>query len=132
MADTTMNKLEMEEAAPDLFRLILKKMWQLRLGMVGIVLIVALIITALFCPFIAPGQPYEQDIMQRLQPPSWMKGGTPEHLLGTDAALATADASALRALYGLPPQGSDSRLYAKCTGRTEWPLGRAREGWPSG
>ena len=84
MADTIIDKFEMEEAAPGIFRLILKKMWQLRLGVVGIALIIVLIITALFCPFIAPEDPYEQDIMQRLLPPSWMKGGTPEHLLGTD------------------------------------------------
>jgi peptide/nickel transport system permease protein len=33
---------------------------------------------------IAPLDPYEQDLFKRLLPPSWVDGGDPMHLLGTD------------------------------------------------
>jgi ABC-type dipeptide/oligopeptide/nickel transport system permease subunit len=36
-------------------------------------------------PWIVPYSPVEVDIRHRLAPPAWMEGGTPDHLLGTDA-----------------------------------------------
>lgn len=42
-----------------------------------------LVIVALFAPFIAPHDPYAQNLMGRLQPPVFL-GGTWEHILGTD------------------------------------------------
>lgn len=47
-------------------------------------LILGLVIIALFTPWLAPADPYTQDITQRLLPPAWMEGGSPDHLLGTD------------------------------------------------
>jgi ABC-type dipeptide/oligopeptide/nickel transport system permease subunit len=59
-------------------------MWQLRLGVIGGLVILALFLTALFCPFLAPHDPYAQNIANRLKPPAWMEKGQPQHLLGTD------------------------------------------------
>jgi peptide/nickel transport system permease protein len=64
--------------------LVLRKMWQLRLGVIGGLVILALFLTALFCPFLAPHDPYAQNIANRLKPPAWMEKGQPQHLLGTD------------------------------------------------
>jgi ABC-type dipeptide/oligopeptide/nickel transport system permease subunit len=59
-------------------------MWQLRLGVIGGLVILALLLTALLCPFLAPHDPYAQNITNRLKPPVWMENGQPQHLLGTD------------------------------------------------
>jgi len=45
----------------------------------GLIIILILIITAIFAPLMAPYDPYDQDLDQVLQQPSW------EHLLGTDS-----------------------------------------------
>jgi peptide/nickel transport system permease protein len=73
-----------EDAKPSTLSLILRKMWHLRLGVVGAVLIAALLLTAIFCPLLAPYDPYKQNIMNRLKPPIWIEGGTAKHLFGTD------------------------------------------------
>jgi peptide/nickel transport system permease protein len=65
-------------------RLILRKMWHLRLGVIGGGVVLCLLITAIFAPLIAPHDPYKQDIVNRLEPPVWSEGGSSEHLLGTD------------------------------------------------
>lgn len=64
--------------------LLFRKVWQLRLGMLGGILIICLVSAAIFAPVAAPQNPYQQNIMIRLLPPSWMAGGFSEHLLGTD------------------------------------------------
>ncbi len=69
---------------PTALFLILRKMWHLRLGVLGGVLILMLLFTAVFTPFVAPYDPYAQNIMKRLLPPAWMEGGESAHLLGTD------------------------------------------------
>lgn len=45
----------------------------------GLIIIALLIFTAIFAPFLAPYDPYQQDMTKHLSQPS------PEHLLGTDA-----------------------------------------------
>jgi peptide/nickel transport system permease protein len=62
----------------------LQKMWQLRMGVGGGLIILGLLVTAVFCPLLAPGDPYQQDITKRLKPPAWMEGGKTGNLLGTD------------------------------------------------
>ena len=39
---------------------------------------------ALFGPWLAPHDPFAQDLTQRYISPAWMQGGSPEHWLGTD------------------------------------------------
>ncbi|MCF1707904.1 ABC transporter permease [Tabrizicola sp. J26] len=50
-----------------------------RLAMVGLVIVGLLLVVAAFAPWIAPHDPYVQDLSRRLLPP-----GTPGNLLGTD------------------------------------------------
>ncbi len=50
----------------------------------GLLIVGAVLLLALFAPFIAPHDPYLQNLQQRMVPPFWMAGGMPDHLLGTD------------------------------------------------
>lgn len=75
---------ELVEAELTTGYLVFRKMWQLRLGVVGTLLILMLGFTAVFTPWLAPHDPYQQDVTKRLLPPAWMEGGESEYLLGTD------------------------------------------------
>ncbi len=50
----------------------------------GVLIVGAIVLIALSADFLAPYDPFAQDLMQRMVPPSWMDGGSPSHLLGTD------------------------------------------------
>lgn len=71
-------------AQPAATQLVLRKMWHLRLGVFGGLLILGLLFIAVFAPYLSLHDPYEQNIMARLLPPSWMEGGQPDYFLGTD------------------------------------------------
>ena len=77
-------QMEIEEAVPSPAGRVLRKMWHLRLGVAGGLVILALLLTALFCPYFAPHDPYQQNITNRLKPPAWMEKGQTQYLLGTD------------------------------------------------
>lgn len=47
-------------------------------------LLLTVVLTGLLAPAIAPHNPVQQKLTERLKPPAWLNGGTPEHLLGTD------------------------------------------------
>ena len=70
-----------EEARPSHseFRRVVSVFFARPLPVVGLVIIVMLVLTAVFAPLIAPYDPYKMDILNKLQPPSR------EHLLGTDS-----------------------------------------------
>jgi len=51
---------------------------------VGTLILVALVLTAVCAPFLAPHDPQVQSLPDRLKPPAWMAGGVPQYLLGTD------------------------------------------------
>lgn len=53
-------------------------------GFVGVVLIVALVLMAVFAPLISPHDPTEQDLTARLVPPVWYEKGSWDHIFGTD------------------------------------------------
>lgn len=72
------------EKAPSKAYIMFRKMWHLRLGVFGFVLMAALVIMALFAPWVATHDPLTQDILERLSPPAFMEGGSAEHWLGTD------------------------------------------------
>jgi peptide/nickel transport system permease protein len=59
-------------------------MWQLRMGVFGVVLVLTLVLAAIFAPYVATHDPLEQDIVSRLTPPSFLAGGDDAYLLGTD------------------------------------------------
>ena len=48
------------------------------------VILAALVVTALFAPYLAPHSPTEGDIVKKSIPPLWMEGGDSRHPLGTD------------------------------------------------
>ncbi len=52
-------------------------------GLFGVCLLVCVVLTAIFAPFLAPYDPTDMDIVNKLADPSFA-GGTFEHILGTD------------------------------------------------
>src|SRR5688572_32613426 len=48
------------------------------------ILLFMLVIPAVFAPWVAPHDPFQGSLSQRLTPPFWQEGGTTEYLLGTD------------------------------------------------
>jgi peptide/nickel transport system permease protein len=55
-----------------------------RYPVIPILIVLALIFTAIFANVLAPFSPYEQSLPDRLKPPFWVEGGSTRHLLGTD------------------------------------------------
>lgn len=55
-----------------------------RSGRVGLILFAVIVLLAVFAPLVAPHDPFQQSIVQRLRPPAWVERGTPQNLLGTD------------------------------------------------
>ncbi len=51
----------------------------------GLVIIVALLVVAVFAPWVAPHAPNETNSAAFLLPPAWQQGGSSAYLLGTDA-----------------------------------------------
>jgi peptide/nickel transport system permease protein len=50
----------------------------------GLLIVCVVLLTALGADFLAPHDPFTQDLTQRMVPPSWMDGGSRQHWLGTD------------------------------------------------
>jgi peptide/nickel transport system permease protein len=61
-----------------------RRLWRLKWGVVAAALMLVIVASALFAPFIAPDDPLAVDVRHRLAPPAWMEGGAADHLLGTD------------------------------------------------
>lgn len=56
-----------------------------RLGLLApAAVVLAVVVVALLAPVIAPFEPSAQQLAHRLKPPSWLPGGDPRFLLGTD------------------------------------------------
>ncbi len=60
------------------------KIWNHPSLIVGLVIIAAMILVAIFAPLLAPHDPYVQDITRRAVPPVWYEKGTWQNILGTD------------------------------------------------
>jgi peptide/nickel transport system permease protein len=56
---------------------------RLATGAAGVVLLFVLV--AVFAPWLALHDPYDTDLLRRLQPPVWMEGGEWSYVLGCDA-----------------------------------------------
>ena len=54
-------------------------------AVIGLVVFILLVLTAIFANWIAPHSPIQQYRDALLVPPSWLEGGRPQFLLGTDA-----------------------------------------------
>jgi peptide/nickel transport system permease protein len=50
----------------------------------GALIVGAVLLAAIFAPYLAPHDPFAQDLNLRLVPPEWMDGGLSLHPLGTD------------------------------------------------
>ena len=50
----------------------------------GLLIVGGVLAIALGADLLAPHDPFAQDLSQRMIPPRWMDGGTPDHLFGTD------------------------------------------------
>jgi peptide/nickel transport system permease protein len=67
-------------AAPGLAR----RVWRNKAVTVGAGLLLLILFVAIFAPWLAPHDPYFQDLTNRTVPPIWHEGGTWTHPLGTD------------------------------------------------
>jgi peptide/nickel transport system permease protein len=47
-------------------------------------MVISVVLVAVLAPWIAPHDPYDQDIERRLKPPAWNEGSVPGYSLGTD------------------------------------------------
>ncbi len=56
-----------------------------RLALSCVVVILVFTFLAIFAPLIAPQDPYETDLLRRLQPPAWMEEGEIAYIFGCDA-----------------------------------------------
>ncbi len=70
--------------SPDASRAAWRRLRRVKWGVGGGILFLALVLSALFAPWIAPHDPLAVDIRHRMAPPAWMEGGAREHILGTD------------------------------------------------
>jgi ABC-type dipeptide/oligopeptide/nickel transport system permease subunit len=61
-----------------------QRLWRLRWGLGAAAVMLLIVLSAVFAPWIAPHDPLAVNIRTRLQPPAWMAGGSTQHLLGTD------------------------------------------------
>lgn len=69
---------------PSQWELALRKWTQSPGAIIGTILLLVLVLTALFADVIAPFGPSENNLMAARTPPVWAEGGSWEHLLGTD------------------------------------------------
>lgn len=51
---------------------------------IGAIILGLIVLAAIFAPWLAPHDPYAQDVTRRLIPPIWHDKGSWEHVLGTD------------------------------------------------
>lgn len=78
MQDAVLTESAEGEPRVSEFQRFLRVFFSRKVVLFGIIVILVLIITAIFAPLIAPYDPYETNLKQVLDQPSW------EHLLGTD------------------------------------------------
>jgi peptide/nickel transport system permease protein len=60
------------------------KLWKFRAGVLGVLIVLAVSVAAIFAGSVAPHDPYEQEVVNRLMPPMWAAKGSSAHILGTD------------------------------------------------
>jgi peptide/nickel transport system permease protein len=75
---------EARVAAPEVGYATLRRLLRLRWGLVAAGVLLLIVATAVFAPYIAPHDPLAVNIRHRLAPPAWMEHGSRAHLLGTD------------------------------------------------
>jgi peptide/nickel transport system permease protein len=73
-----------EILAPSPFSMLTKRAFGHGGVMVGGVLVVLIALMAVFAPYLAPHDPYEQDLSKAFLSPAWHRDGTLDHPFGTD------------------------------------------------
>jgi peptide/nickel transport system permease protein len=53
-------------------------------ALLGLAIIVLAVLAAALAPVLSPGDPVKNRLLERLTPPMWATGGSPQHPLGTD------------------------------------------------
>jgi len=76
--------LAFDDTPPTRMGRMLTFLWRLRLGVIGAAFVLLLLFTAILCPWLAPNDPLEQNLMNNLMPPAWMAEGDWNYPLGTD------------------------------------------------
>lgn len=111
--------------------------------LIGLVLLIALLIVAVFAPVLAPHDPAQQDLLNLMTPPAWAEGGTADFPLGTDSlgrcilseviyGSRTALTVAFAAATGSMVLGSILALLAGYLGGwTDWLVTRMVDLWMS-
>ncbi|MFP4349484.1 MAG: ABC transporter permease [Desulfococcaceae bacterium] len=59
-------------------------LWRDKTGLVGLIMFLIVVISAVFAPVLAPYDPLKQDLRAAKQPPAWSEKGDLSHPLGTD------------------------------------------------
>ncbi len=73
-----------DERQDSILRVNLRRFRRDRLALIALITVVLFVLMALFAPWLAPHDPYDTDLMRRLQPPAWMPGGDWSYPLGCD------------------------------------------------
>lgn len=68
-----------------ILRINLRKFTRDRLAIAAAAGVVLFVAMALLAPWVAPHDPYDTDLLRRLQPPAWMEGGEWSYLFGCDS-----------------------------------------------
>lgn len=61
-----------------------RRLWRLKGSILAALVLLVIVGSAVFAPWVAPHDPLATDIMTRLRPPAWMPGGSTAFPLGTD------------------------------------------------
>ena len=59
-------------------------LWRDKSGLIGLIVFLVIIFSAIFASVISPHDPLKQDLYASRQPPIWAEEGSSEHILGTD------------------------------------------------
>lgn len=84
MAQVTENPVPLKTASQSSFKKLAKRLLRSKTGMLGLIIVVFVTLMAVFAPLLAPHDPAQTNVVDRLLPPFWAEGGTTEFLLGTD------------------------------------------------
>ncbi len=66
---------------------LIEALWRMRknrIAVVGLIIILVFTIMAVFAPLLAPYDPLDQSLYDKLKPPAWLEGGGWKNPLGTD------------------------------------------------
>src|SRR4030043_970782 len=63
---------------------VLRKLLENKGAVFGLIMVLAVIFSAILAPLISPHDPILQDVEKRLYPPLGQAGANPDYLLGTD------------------------------------------------